>query len=171
MSDQRATHVRFAPVDLVRPRRTSAERPLLQSPSRAAPIVDVNPLRQPRRHYAARAGSDDAHAAPARKRFIGAVASDAPRDGLSPGASTPRAVQCGLHPPAPRGSPSHSANRRTPSLGAMAHPMVGLPAGSPIGANAACRGGQQQHPAQNGSGVPCPLWFSQRRGVRDGQKH
>jgi len=46
--------------------------------------------------------------------------------------------------PLPAGHVSHGANRRTPSLGAMAHPMDRLHAGSAIDANAACRGGQQQ---------------------------
>ena len=46
--------------------------------------------------------------------------------------------------PLPAGHVSHGANRRTQSLGAMAHPMDRLPAGSAIDANAACRGGQQQ---------------------------
>ena len=67
-----------------------------------APAHCRSPLRQPRRHYAAPASSDDAHAAPAHGRFAGAVASDAPRDGL-PRASRPRTAQRGLHPPAPRG--------------------------------------------------------------------
>jgi len=43
-----------------------------------APAACPSPLRQPRRHYAAPASSDDAHAAPAHERFAGAVASDDP---------------------------------------------------------------------------------------------
>ena len=44
--------------------------------------------------------------------------------------------------PLPADYVSHGADRRTQSLGEMAHPMDRLPAGSAIDANAACRGGQ-----------------------------
>ena len=42
---------------------------------------------------------------------------------------------------------------------------------SAIDANATCRGGERIDLGKNGSGVPGPLLFPQRSGVRDGQKH
>lgn len=49
--------------------------------------------------------------------------------------------------------------------------MNRLAAATAIDANAACRGGHQIDLGTGGSGVPCPLYFPQRQGVWDGQKH
>jgi hypothetical protein len=48
---------------------------------------------------------------------------------------------------------------------------MGFQQESAIDANAACRGGERIDLGKNGSGVPGPLLFSQRSGVRGGQKH
>ena len=49
--------------------------------------------------------------------------------------------------------------------------MDELPTGKRHRRQTACRAGQWKTSAQNGSGVPGPLKFPQRSGVRDGQKH
>ena len=76
----------------------TANAKLLQSRQRPAPSQN---LRQPRRHYAAPASSDDARNAPADKDLRWLAQVTAPRDVLT--ASIPQTVQRDLHLPAPRG--------------------------------------------------------------------
>ena len=129
-------------------------------------------LRQPfASSLRAPACSDDARNAPADKHLRSLAQGTTPSDELTArqnrrpcnafcSVRVPRATSAEVPPGAPK------------SHGSMAHHRwMGFQQESTIDANAACRGGERIDLGKNGSGVPGPLQFPQRSGVRDGQKH
>ena len=84
-------------------------------------------LRQPRRHYAARASSDDAQLAPADKDLRWLAQVRTPSDGLT-ARQNRRPCNAICTRPLPAGYVSPSATWRTPSLGKWLNPMNRLAA-------------------------------------------
>ena len=107
------------------PERSGDSRcPTAAIPQRPAP---GRTLRQPRRHYAAPAGSDDARIAPADKDLRWLAQVRAPSDGLT---ARPNRRPCNAicTRPLPAGHVSRGATWRTPSLGKRLNPMNRLAA-------------------------------------------
>ena len=81
-------------------------------------------------------------------------------------------MQRDLQRPRPAGHVSRSATKRTHEPWVNGSPRwLSFQQESAIDANAVCRGGERIDLGKNGSGVPGPLLFPQRFGLRDGQKH
>ena len=118
----------------------TADVKLLQSRQRPAPD---QALRQPRRHYAAPASSDDARIAPADNHLRWLAQVMAPSDGLT---ARQNRRPCNAICPArsPRATSAEAPSGAPRALGQGLNPMNRLAAAIAIGANAACRGGEKE---------------------------
>jgi hypothetical protein len=150
----------------IRPSRPKRRQPMSSCCNPAAPCPSQT-LRQPRRHYAAPASSDDAQIAPADKDLRWLAQVTAPSDGLTARQNRrPCNAIClarstrALSAEAPSGAPR--------ALGQGLNPMNRLAAAIVIGANAACRGGEREDLGTKREWCPVSLVVSAtpRRSVR-----